>query len=193
MVKMVKLDLHSQMQLAASLTPQHYANPAFNAKTPIAATIANTPENTATLSHTPWTMSPQTPGAPALFSARETSASANDKIPIIHITCTTQYRVVYRNFKVTWGPAYQDMETCARLRRFMKKHMSWAVTGYKCRTAAAPVLGGYVMEATGQIPLGCGDLLAGSIRETFTVNPQFLGFLRAQLRYFPRIMLYTIP
>ncbi|PUU75595.1 hypothetical protein B9Z19DRAFT_1067298 [Tuber borchii] len=190
---MVKLDLHSQMQLAASLTPQNYANPPFNAKTPIVSTITNTPENTAILSHTPSTILPQTPGAPALFPGPETSVSANDYIPIIHITCTTQYRVLYRNFKVTWGPAYQDMETCARLRRFLKNRVGWAVTGYSCRTAAAPVVGGYVMEATGQMPLGCGDLLSTSIRETFAVNPQFLRFLRAQLRYFPRIMLYTTP
>jgi len=174
---MVKLDLHSQMQLAASLTPQHYANPAFNAKTPIAATITNAPENTATLSHTPWITLPRTSGAPAPFPTPETSVSANDYIPIIHITCTTQYRVVYRNFRVTWGPSYQDMETCARLRRFLRKHVGWAVTGYRCRTAAGPVVGGYVMEATGQLPLGCGDLLAESIRETFVVNPRFLRFL----------------
>jgi len=203
MVKMVRLDLHGQIQPAASLTPQHYADSPFNTKTPIAATITNTPENTATLRRNLGAISlqkrglrgdqPLQPWDSALFSSLETSVSAGDLIPIIHITCTTQYRVLYRNFKVTWGPAYQDMETCARLERSLKKHIGWAITKYGCKTAGGPVVGGYVMEAIGQMPLGCEDLLADSIREAFMVNPRFLRFLRTQLRYIARIMLYTTP
>jgi hypothetical protein len=62
------------------------------------------------------------------------------------------------------------METCGRLEEKIKRHVSLAITGYHCKIAAAPVVGGYVMEASGHMPLGCTSALARGIRATFKAS-----------------------
>lgn len=122
------------------------------------------------------------PISPPLSILAPTTAAKPQAIkPILEVSCVDRARFLWNDFKVTWGPAWNDQAGCARLHHALDKR--GLVTGYKCTQIADKEYDGFYMEARGHRPRFPHSLVADAIRETFEgVIPTFslmraLGFV----------------
>lgn len=91
---------------------------------------------------------------------------SNDEIkPVLKVSCVDRSHIFWNDFKITWGPAWDDQPGCRRLRRSMNRR--GIVTGWKCKVVADDELG-YIMEAKGHRPRCPKSLVAEAIREAFS-------------------------
>ncbi|KAI5844059.1 hypothetical protein DFP73DRAFT_632148 [Morchella snyderi] len=99
---------------------------------------------------------------------RPSFPTTEDKpIAVLEVSCLTRSRLLFSDFKITWGPSWDDQDGCRRLRKAMNRR--GATTGWKCKQVADPKLG-YIMEASGHRPMSPRGLVAGAIREAFSGN-----------------------
>ncbi|KAI5838538.1 hypothetical protein DFP73DRAFT_616800 [Morchella snyderi] len=85
--------------------------------------------------------------------------------PILEVSCVVRARLLWDDFKITWGPAWKDDAGCRRLFTAMNKR--GLVTGYKCGQFADPATNSFHMEARGHRPRFPKSLVADAIREGF--------------------------
>ncbi|KAH8145625.1 uncharacterized protein LAJ45_10426 [Morchella importuna] len=85
--------------------------------------------------------------------------------PILEVSCVVRARLLWDDFKITWGPAWKDDTGCRRLFTAMDKR--GLVTGYKCGQFADPATNSFHMEARGHRPRFPKSLVADAIREGF--------------------------
>ncbi|RPB08247.1 hypothetical protein P167DRAFT_578477 [Morchella conica CCBAS932] len=89
----------------------------------------------------------------------------DEPMAVLEVSCLTRSRLLFSDFKITWGPSWDDQDGCRRLRKAMNRR--GVTTGWKCRQVADPELG-YIMEASGHRPMSPRGLVAGAIREAFS-------------------------
>ncbi|KAH8154972.1 uncharacterized protein LAJ45_01505 [Morchella importuna] len=89
----------------------------------------------------------------------------DEPMAVLEVSCLTRSRLLFSDFKITWGPSWDDQDGCRRLRKAMNRR--GVTTGWKCKQVADPELG-YIMEASGHRPMSPRGLVAGAIREAFS-------------------------
>lgn len=102
--------------------------------------------------------------------------------PILEITCVDRSRLLWNDFKITWGPAWDDYVGCRRLYREMDKR--GLVTGFHCSQVADVESNTWIMEARGHRPRFPKTFVADAIRATFEavsihlfLPPPYLGII----------------
>lgn len=85
--------------------------------------------------------------------------------PVLEVSCVDRARFLWDDFKITWGPAWNDQAGCKRLFHNLDKR--GLVTGYKCGQFADRDTNSFHMEARGHRPRFPKSLVADAIRETF--------------------------
>lgn len=86
--------------------------------------------------------------------------------PILEVSCVDRTRLVWNDFKITWGPAWNDRVGCRRLHRELDKR--GLVTGFHCAQVADQESNTWLMEARGHRPRFPRTLVADAIRATFS-------------------------
>ncbi|TGZ77651.1 hypothetical protein EX30DRAFT_398354 [Ascodesmis nigricans] len=89
----------------------------------------------------------------------------DDEPERVWVSCIDHSKMLYRDFKVTWGPAIDDDETCQALRKLINKR--GLTTGWRCSQEYNAEKQIYQMAATGHRPQGPKGILSGAIREVF--------------------------
>lgn len=97
--------------------------------------------------------------------------------PILEVSCVDRTRLMWNDFKITWGPAWNDQSGCRRLYREMDKR--GLVTGFHCSQIADQESNTWLMEARGHRPRFPRTLVADAIRAAFSdVRIESLCFIR---------------
>lgn len=135
----------SQMDSSITLILPPASNPMSRLHDPMPFTIAE---------------STQDPGTRPSFPTTE-----DEPMAVLEVSCLTRSRLLFSDFKITWGPSWNDQDGCQRLRKAMNRR--GVTTGWKCKQVADPELG-YIMEASGHRPMSPRGLVAGAIREAFS-------------------------
>lgn len=108
----------------------------------------------------------------------------NDKIsldcpavkPILEVSCVDRTRLLWNDFKITWGPAWNDQAGCRRLYTELDKR--GLVTGFHCAQIADQESNTWLMEARGHRPRFPRTLVADAIRATFShVSTELLCYI----------------
>lgn len=86
--------------------------------------------------------------------------------PILEVSCVDRTRLMWNDFKITWGPAWNDRVGCRRLYRELDKR--GLVTGFHCAQIADQESNTWLMEARGHRPRFPRTLVADAIRATFS-------------------------
>lgn len=97
----------------------------------------------------------------------ETSSNCPVIKPILEVSCVDRPRLLWNDFKITWGPAWNDQSGCRRLYKEMDKR--GLVTGFHCSQIADLESNTWIMEARGHRPRFPKTLVADAIRATFSV------------------------
>lgn len=92
--------------------------------------------------------------------------------PILEVSCVDRSRLMWNDFKITWGPAWNDRGGCRRLYQELDKR--GLVTGFHCAQIADQESNTWLMEARGHRPRFPRTLVADAIRATFSdVSTEF--------------------
>lgn len=94
--------------------------------------------------------------------------AGDDEPERLWVSCLDYGRILYRTFKVTWGPADNDQENCEKLKKQINKR--GLVTKWTCVQEYNHEKQIYQMAATGHRPQGPYSLLANAIKATFDVG-----------------------
>lgn len=86
--------------------------------------------------------------------------------PILEVSCVDRTRLLWNDFKITWGPAWNDQTGCRRLYKELDKR--GLVTGFRCAQIADQESNTWLMEARGHRPRFPRTLVADAIRATFS-------------------------
>lgn len=86
--------------------------------------------------------------------------------PILEVSCVDRTRLMWNDFKITWGPAWNDRVGCRRLYRELDKR--GLVTGFHCSQIADQESNTWLMEARGHRPRFPRTLVADAIRAAFS-------------------------
>lgn len=96
--------------------------------------------------------------------------------PILEVSCVDRTRLLWNDFKITWGPAWNDQAGCRRLYTELDKR--GLVTGFHCAQIADQESNTWLMEARGHRPRFPRTLVADAIRATFShVSIELLCFI----------------
>lgn len=96
----------------------------------------------------------------------ETFIDCPEVKPVLEVSCVDRTRLVWNDFKITWGPAWNDRVGCRRLYRELDKR--GLVTGFHCAQIADQESNTWLMEARGHRPRFPRTLVADAIRAAFS-------------------------